>query len=262
MFQTLDIEYERHTAAIWLARSESRNALDPEMISELSSALKDLADDTEVRAVSLGGRGGAFCAGTDIRGMQDSAVDDDAGGHADTIGLAAMLRALYVFPKPTVARIQGACMGGGMGLAAACDIAVASRDATFGLPETRLGLIPSVISPYVLRAMGNRAAGRWFLTGESFGAAEALRIGFIHDLCEPEELDARLSAMMGSFMMAAPETLAECKRLVREMPNQAIEMRSIRKPAPDALWFQGVPSERERLSIFFEKRLPKWARQR
>jgi methylglutaconyl-CoA hydratase len=259
MFQTLDIEYGRQTASIWLARSESRNALDPEMIEELCSALKELADDTEVRAVLLGGRGGAFCAGTDIR-WTDNAQPEEPARRSDTVGFSEMLRRLYLFPKPTVARIQGACMGGGMGLAAACDIAVASRDAMFGLPETRLGLIPTIISPYVLRAMGARAAGRWFLTGESFGAAEALRIGFIHDLCEPDELDARLSALMGSFMMAAPETLSECKHLIHHAPTQHIEMGAIREQAAAMAGYRPPLPDRQNFSVFLEKCLPKWAR--
>jgi methylglutaconyl-CoA hydratase len=260
MFQTLDIEYGRQTASIWLARSESRNALDPEMIEELCLALKELADDTEVRAVLLGGRGGAFCAGADIRWTQDSGRADESTDRADVHGLTEMLRALCSFPKPTVARIQGACMGGGMGLAAACDIAVASRDATFGLPETRLGQIPTIISPYVLRAMGARAAGRGVFKCESFGAAGARRFGFIHDLCEPDELDARLSALMGSFMMAAPETLAQCKRLIRHTPDQNIEFRPARNPVPGAPGYRPPFPDRQNFSIFLEKCLPKWAR--
>jgi methylglutaconyl-CoA hydratase len=261
MFQTLDIEYQPQTATLWLARPESRNALDPTMIGEIRAALAELAADTSVRALLVGGRGGTFCAGADLRWMQQSAESDDSDNHADALALAEMLRTLYTFPKPTIARIQGPCLAGGMGLAGACDIAIASREATFGLPETRLGLIPSVISPYVLRAMGPRAAGRWFLTGETFNAAEALRIGFIHDVCEADELDARASAMMGSFMMAAPEALTEAKRLIREVPDAPINEQMAQDTATRIAQQRASAPGREGIAAFLEKRMPRWVRQ-
>lgn len=214
MYQALDVEFKHHTATIWLARPDSRNAMDSIMIAELDQALRSLADDDSVQVVIVAGRGVAFCAGAPA--YRRTGLADDLLQHKNARSSTQLLESLYAFPKPTVARIHGPCLATGMGLAAVCDIAVATRDATFGMPETRLGLIASAAAPYVLRAIGSRAARRWFLTGETFGSAEALRMGFVHDVCEASELDARIGAIAGSFMMGSPAALAEAKRFTRQ----------------------------------------------
>lgn len=162
MLQTLEVAYGPQTAVIWLARPEVRNALDSRLIAELTETFMTLADDSEIRAIILAGHGKVFCAGADLNAMRHSAQASEADNRADALALATLLHTIYTCPKPTIARVHGACMAGGLGLATACDIAIAGRDTRFALTETRLGLIPAMISPYVLRAIGPRAASRWF----------------------------------------------------------------------------------------------------
>ncbi len=177
-FKTLDIEVMNHVGILWLNRPEIRNALSGDVFKELSAALKAMEKDSGVRALCLAGRGPAFCAGADLNWMKQAANLTKAQNLKEAkAGLADILYQLHSFKKPTVARIHGAAYAGGMGLVAACDIAVASVDATFCLSEAKLGLIPATISPYVIRAMGARAAHRYFLTAERFTAGEAHRIG-------------------------------------------------------------------------------------
>lgn len=214
MLHTLEVDYKPQAAVVWLSRPDVRNALDPQMIAELTETFGELGSDPQVRAVVLAGRGIAFCSGSDAGWLKRIAQASQEERLADTAAGAAMLRAIHNCPKPTIARIQGVCMAAGMGLAAACDIAIASSQATFALPETRLGLVPEVIAPYVLRAMGHRHATRWFLTGETFSASEAWRIGFVHDLCEPDALDMRISALVDSFTLTEPEAVTSTKLLV------------------------------------------------
>src|SRR5690606_15903744 len=211
MLQTLEVAYGPQTAVIWLARPEVRNALDARLIAELTETFMTLADDSEIRAIVLAGHGKVFCAGADLNAMRHSAQASEADNRADALALATLLHTTSTCPKPTIARVHGACMAGGLGLATACDIAVASRDTRFALTEPRLGLIPAMISPYVLRAIGPRAASRWFLSAEVFDAAEAWRIGLVHELCEADELDARINGLLGSFMLASPDALAQAR---------------------------------------------------
>ncbi|AOB30934.1 enoyl-CoA hydratase [Bordetella sp. H567] len=220
MLQTLEIEHKPQAALVWLSRSDVRNAMDAEMVRELTDAYASLADDSQVRAIVLAARGIAFCTGADEAWLRRSAQAGEASIRADGMACAAMLETIYRCPKPTIVRLHGACMGLGMGLAAACDIAIASSQATFALPETRLGLIPSIIAPYVLRAMSPRDATRWFLTGETFSAAEAWRIGFVHGLSEPDSLDMRIAALVDTFMLTAPDAVAATKTLVHDAPKR------------------------------------------
>ncbi|MFC4274426.1 enoyl-CoA hydratase-related protein [Achromobacter aloeverae] len=221
MPQTLEIEYKPQAAVVWLSRPDVRNAVDPLMVQELSEAFEALGRDPQVRAIVLAGRGIGFCAGADIGQARYGAQPGEQDDRTDALACAAMLHTIYSCPKATIARVHGICMSVGMGLAAACDITIASSQATFALPETRLGLVPAVIAPYVLRAIGPRHATRWFLTGETFSATEAWRIGFVHDLCEPESLDMRIAALVDTFMLTAPDAVSATKDLVHELPVRA-----------------------------------------
>jgi len=221
MLQTLEVEYRPEAAVLWLSRPETWNALEPALIGELTAALEAVGRDPAVRAVVLAGRGPAFCADAVPTRLGPLADASPAQRDAFRNAYADMLHKLYTCPKPTIARLHGACMGSGMGLAAACDIAIASSRASFAVAETRLGRVPHVIAPYVERAMTARQATRWLLTGETFSASEAWRIGFVHDLCEPEALDQRIWALVDSFTLAAPEAVSITKALLHTLPRPA-----------------------------------------
>lgn len=258
MLQTLEVAYGPHTAVIWLNRPDVRNALDARLIAELTETFMTLADDSDIRAIVLAGRGKVFCAGADLNAMRHSAQASEADNRADALALATLLHTIYTCPKPTIARLHGACMAGGLGLASACDIAIASRDTRFALTETRLGLIPAMISPYVLRAIGPRAASRWFLTAEIFDAAEAWRIGLIHDLCETDALDAHINTLLGQLMLASPNALKESKRLIHDIPQHPIDAAILEDTATRLAALRATPDGREGIAAFLEKRAPSW----
>src|SRR6266566_7013320 len=190
--KTIEIQAGLGVAVLWLNRPEVRNAFNDTMIAELTAAFGELEQDPAVRAVVLAGRGKVFCAGADLNWMKRMGELDFDENRRDAMAFGTMLNRLHALAKPTVARVHGAAFAGGMGLIAACDIAVASTDTEFCVSEVRLGLIPATISPYVLAAMGERAARRYFLTAERFTAAEAYRIGLVHDIVPAPELDQRI----------------------------------------------------------------------
>ncbi len=258
MLETLEVAYGPQTAVVWMNRPDQRNALDPRMIAELTEVFGELSHDGDVRAIVLAGRGKAFCAGADLNHMRASASAPAAENRADALALTTLLQLIYTCPKPTIARVHGHCLAGGMGLAAACDIAVAAHEARFGLSETRLGLIPAMISPFVLRAIGARAAGRWFLTGEQFDAAEAWRLGFVHELAPADELDARVNELLGAFMMTSPEAVADCKALVRDVAGSQIDEALMEETATRLAARRASADAREGMASFLEKRKPAW----
>lgn len=259
MLQTVEVAYGPQTAVVWLNRPEVRNALDARMIAELTDVFATLEQDAEVRAIVLAARGKAFCAGADLNAMRQSAQASEDENRADAMGLANLLHSIYTCSKPTIARVHGPCMAGGMGLVTACDIAVAGREARFALTETRLGLIPAMISPYVLRAIGARAASRWFLTAETFDAAEAWRLGLVQELCETDELDPHINALLGAFMFASPHAVAQCKRLIRDLAGRAIDADAIGDTAARLAAQRASDDGREGIAAFLEKRRPRWA---
>ncbi|HYG42845.1 MAG TPA: enoyl-CoA hydratase/isomerase family protein [Bordetella sp.] len=258
MLQTLEVAYGPQTAVVWMARPDVRNALDARLIAELTETFMTLGEDSEVRAIVLAGHGKAFCAGADLNAMRRSAQASQADNHADALPMATLLHTIHTCPKPTIARVHGPCMAGGMGLVAACDIAVAAREARFALTETRLGLIPAMISPYVLRAIGARAASRWFLSAEVFDAAEAWRMGLVHELCEADELDAHINALLGSFMLASPHALAESKRLIRDLSGRPIDAEILEDTAARLAAQRATEDGQEGVAAFLEKRPPRW----
>ncbi|MBI1991501.1 MAG: enoyl-CoA hydratase/isomerase family protein, partial [Betaproteobacteria bacterium] len=183
-------------ATIALNRPEVHNAFDPDMIARMTATLRELEANPKVRAVVLMGQGKNFCAGADIEHMRKSAKFTKEQNRKAALATAQMYHALYTLRKPTIARVHGAVRGGGIGLVAACDIAIGSRDSTFRLSEVRLGIVPAMISPYVVAAIGERHARRYAVTGEEFDSAEAYRIGLLHDVVEPDQLNPRISLLL------------------------------------------------------------------
>lgn len=256
--QTLEISIAHHVAVVWMAREKVRNAFNETMIAELAETFGRLGADADVRAIVLAGKGPAFCAGADLDWMRKVANYTAEENRADARRMADMLRTVYECPKPTIARVHGDAYAGGMGLVAACDIAFAAHSASFCLSETKLGLIPATISPYVLRAMGANAARRYFLTAEKFDAAEAFRIGFVHDLAPLEELDARINELLGRLMLTSSHAVREAKRLVREVAGRPIDELLAADTAERIAAIRASDDAREGVRSFLEKRKPRW----
>ena len=206
-----------------LCRSDMRNAFNDEVIAELIAAFVDAGRDASVRCVILGAEGSAFCAGADLNWMRRMADYTREQNLADAEQLAVMLRTIYECPKPTIARIQGDVFAGGVGLVAACDMAVSVGTATYCLSEVKLGLIPATISPYVIRAMGARASHRYFLTAERFSAVEAHRIGLVHEVVDADLLDAKVAELASALVSASPNAVRSCKRLLQHVAQRNID---------------------------------------
>jgi len=245
-------------ATVTLNRPEVRNAFNDEVITELTQAFGQLGQDDQVRAIVLAASGPAFCAGADLNWMRRMADYTHAENLADAAALAEMLRVIYTCPKPTVARIQGDVYAGGIGLVAVCDMAVSVDTANYCLSEVKLGLYPATISPYVIRAMGARAAHRYFLTAERFDAAEALRMGFVHAVVSPAQLDDKVDELTKALVSASPNAVKECKTLLHDVAGQDIDATLI------ALTVEGIASIRaslegkEGVQSFLQKRKPSW----
>lgn len=257
-YQTLQTEYAQGIALIWMNRPKMRNALDNVVIAELTDAFSAAIEDDGVRAIVLAGRGKAFCAGADLNWLKTAREMTPDEAREDSIGLARLMRLIYESPKPTVARVQGAAYAGGMGLVAACDITVASHEAKFCLSEVKLGLIASMIGPYVIKAMGEARARRFFLTAEPFDAAEAYRIGFVHELAPAEELDATVNGILGHLVMASPNAMSETKQLIRDVVGRPIDDELTRDTAGRLARVRASDDAQEGISAFFEKRKPRW----
>lgn len=258
---TLEIRIAHHVAVVWLARERVRNAFNETSIAELTQAFEQLGGDDDVRAIVLAARGPAFCAGADLDWMRRMAGYSHDENRKDARLLAEMLRTIYLTPKPVIARVHGDAYAGGMGLVAACDVAVAASGVNFCLSETRLGLIPATISPYVIRAMGEQAARRYALTAERIDAAEALRIGFVHAVAAPEALDARVSEILRTLTQASDDAVREAKRLVREVAGQPIDERLVDDTAERIAAIRTSADGREGIRAFLEKRKPHWVTQ-
>src|SRR3954454_15470507 len=217
----LAIEHQGPLGLITLNRPERHNAFDDALIVELTDALRAMEGDDSVRVVVLSGAGKSFSAGADLNWMKRMAGYSKDDNVRDAMGLGALMRTLAFMPKPTIARVHGAAYGGGVGLVACCDIAVALQSATFSLSEVKLGLIPAVISPYVVAAMGSRAARRYFLTGERFDATEAHRIGLVHSVVADEtSLDEAIDQIVISLLAGGPVAQSEAKQLIAAVVNR------------------------------------------
>jgi len=257
-YHCLQTTLDQGVAVIWLNRPQVRNALNVELIAELTDAVQAASEDPEVRAIVLAGHGPAFCAGADLNWMKTASTYGPAENEADAIRLAQLLRAIAEAPKPTLARVHGPAYAGGLGLVSACDIAVASTDASFCLTEVRIGLIAAMISPYVIRAMGERAASRYFLTAEVFDAAEAWRLGVVQSLVPPAELDETVNQMLGALLQGAPGALAQTKQLLREVAGRPVDDALQRDTAQRIAQARASEEGREGIASFLEKRRPNW----
>ncbi|GAD21746.1 enoyl-CoA hydratase/isomerase family protein [Acidovorax sp. MR-S7] len=254
----LTIRYEGHRATITLTQPEVRNAFSDEVIAEITAAFLEVGARADVRAVVLAAEGPAFCAGANLNWMRRMADYTREENMADAGKLAEMLRVIYECPRPTIARVQGDVYAGGMGLVACCDMAVAVETAGFCLSEVKIGLIPATISPYVIRAMGARAAHRYFLTAERFGAAEALRIGFVHEVVVAEQLDAKVDELAKALASASPHAVRACKQLVQDVAEREIDAGLIAATVEGIADIRASADGREGVQSFLNKRKPNW----
>jgi methylglutaconyl-CoA hydratase len=257
-YQTLQVAIADKLATVTLNRPDVRNAFNEAMIAELALAFDELGRNELVRVVVLAANGPAFCAGADLNWMKKMARFSQAENEADALLLADMLRTIYLCPRPVVAKVQGDCYGGGMGLVAACDIAVASEAASFCLSEVKLGLIPATIAPYVIRAMGENAARRYLLTAERFNALEAHRIGFVHEVVVPEALDASVAALAKALSTNGPHAVRAAKKLVREVAGRPVTDALLADTANRIAQIRAADEGREGIAAFLEKRKPTW----
>ena len=257
-YQALELERGGGLAHIWLNRPDARNAMDDNMTRELPLLFQLLQKDASVRVVVLGGRGSAFCAGADLGRMDKAGRSSLSKNRSQALRSAKFFNDLYTFPKPTIARIHGPAFAGGMGLVCACDVVVASEDAVFCLPETRIGLVPAMISPYVTRAMGANAARRYLLSGERFSAQAAKAMGMVHELIPAADLDATVGRIAQAFVECAPNALAEAKKLLRYVVGAPITPQLISHTAGVIARARASDEAREGIASFREKRKAKW----
>lgn len=245
-------------ATVVLNRPEVHNAFDPEMVDALTSTLRQLESRAEVRAVVLTGAGRNFCAGADIEHMKRSAAHSREENLEIARATSLMLHTLYFLEKPTIACVRGAVRGGGVGLVSACDIGLAARGATFRLSEVKLGIIPAMISPYVIAAIGQRMAHRYMLSGEEFDAAEAYRIGLVHDICEDADFNAVVGRLLAQLHTSGPRAVVAIKKLIPEIASAAIDGEVSERTAQRIAELRTTAEAQEGLTAFLEKRKPSW----
>jgi len=258
MAANLVIEKTAGRATVTLDRPQIRNAFDDALIGELTAAFRALDADASVRVVVLAGNGPAFCAGADLNWMKRMAGYTYDQNVADAAALAEMLSVLDRMAKPTLARVHGPAFAGGVGLVAACDIAIGTTEAKFCLSEAKLGLSPATISPYVVRAMGERMARRYFLSAEVFGAEEAHRVGLLSGLVAASELDATIEALVGQLLAGGPAAQAKIKDLIAAVSSGRVDEAMISDTAKRIAEIRVSPEGREGIASFLEKRKPSW----
>jgi methylglutaconyl-CoA hydratase len=246
-------------ATVTLNRPDVHNAFDPEMVDDLTATLRKLDAQDHVRAVVLTGAGRSFCAGADIEHMKKSARLAREQNLENARATAMMLQSLCQLAKPTIACVRGAVRGGGVGLVSACDIAIAERGATFRLSEVKLGIIPAMISPFVIRAIGRRQSHRYMLSGEEFDAAEAFRIGLVHDICEEPELNARVGRMLAHLYSSGPLAVVAIKKLIPEVAAARIDESLMEMVSQRIAGIRATAEAQEGLSAFLDKRKTAWS---
>jgi methylglutaconyl-CoA hydratase len=257
-YQTLEIVRQAQSATVVLNRPDVRNAFNEVTIAEITQAFRELGADAGVRAIVLAANGPAFCAGADLNWMKKMAGYTRDENRADAAQLAEMLRTIYRCPKPVIAKVQGDCYAGGMGLVAACDITLAADSANFCLSEVKLGLVPATISPYVIKAIGENAARRYFITAERFSAQEALRIGFVHTVVQADALDAATADIVKALSANSPNAVKEAKRLVQDVAGMPLTDALIADTAERIADIRSSEEGKEGVRSFLEKRKPGW----
>jgi methylglutaconyl-CoA hydratase len=261
MYKNIITEVDQGVGIITLNRPDRHNAFDGQLIGELIQSLAGMTSDDAVRVVVLSSTGKSFCAGADLGWMHTAAKWTSAENEADARVLAEMLHRLSTLPKPTIARVQGPAYGGGVGLIAACDIAVTTFDARFALSEVKLGLIPATIAPHVIAAIGERHARRYMLTAERFSAAEAYRLGLVHEMVPDQAaLDLAIGQIVGALLENGPDALAECKELIRAVVHHSIDTAVLADTARRIARVRAGQEGREGVAAFLEGRKPNWAR--
>jgi methylglutaconyl-CoA hydratase len=255
----IEIEQRGAVRWLWLNRPDVRNAFNDALIAEVSAAFADIEASRETRVVVLAARGPTFCAGADLNWMRSMAQFTHAENHADALRVARMFHAVHCCSRPVIARVQGNAFGGGVGLAAACDIVVAAELASFALTEVKLGIVAATISPHLVRAMGPRHATRFMLTGEKFSASQAKAVGLVHETTSADALDEEIEKLVEQLLMASPAALAATKRLLADVVEVPMEddvlLAATAKCIADA---RVSPEGREGLAAFLEKRVPGW----
>ena len=261
MTTTLDIHRPSpFVAEVWLNRPEVRNAFNDGVIAELTAAFRTLGQDAGLRAIVLGGHGKAFCAGADLSWMRAMAGYSWEQNRADAQALAEMLWTVYNCPLPVVGRIHGDCYAGGVGLAAVCDVLVAAEGVHFCLSEARLGLLPATIGPYVVKALGEQASRRYFVTAERFDAARAHALGFVHELVSPDGLDAKVGEIVDALVANGPAAVRACKRLVQDVAGRPVDAALRDETARRIADIRASEEGREGVQAFLGKREPAWRR--
>ncbi len=258
MTQTLTIERNGATAHVWLNRPDVRNAFNGQVIAELSTTFASLGADPALRAIVLGGHGKAFCAGADLTWMRAMADYTWEQNRADAQALADMLYTIYSCPLPVIGRIHGDCYAGGVGLAAVCDVLIATARANFCLSEARLGLLPATIGPYVVRALGEQASRRYFVTAERFDALTAQQLGFVHEVCTEESLDRRIDEIAALIVANGPAAVKACKRLVKDVAGVSIDDALRAETARRIADMRASDEGREGVQSFLNRRAPNW----
>ena len=259
MSESLAVERQGPIGLVTMTRPERHNAFDDVLIRELTEALRSMEAEEGIRIVVLSAAGRSFSAGADLNWMRRMAGFSKEENQRDAMGLGALMRTLAHLRKPTIARVQGAAYGGGVGLVACCDVAVAMHDATFSLSEAKLGLIPAVVSPYVIAAIGERAARRYFITAERFDAAEAWRLGLVHELVTHEgDLDDKIGQICDAMLACGPVAQREAKELIRAVSGRPVTSELIQDTAERIAKLRASPEGREGVSAFLEKRRPSW----
>ncbi|MGZ5084950.1 MAG: enoyl-CoA hydratase/isomerase family protein [Usitatibacter sp.] len=259
MSESLAVERQGPIGLVTMNRPERHNAFDDALIAELTEALRSMEAEDGIRLVVLSGAGKSFSAGADLNWMKRMAGFSSDENRRDAMGLATLMRTLAHLRKPTLARVHGAAYGGGVGLVVCCDIAVAAQSASFSLSEAKLGLIPAVISPYVVAAIGERASRRYFLTGERFEAAEAWRLGLVHEVTSDfESLDDRVGEIVDALLACGPAAQREAKDLIRAVASRPVTSELIQDTADRIARIRSSPEGREGVAAFLEKRRAAW----
>jgi methylglutaconyl-CoA hydratase len=254
----LQLHFDAGIETVTLDRPDVRNAFNDEVIEELTAVFLELAKRDEVRCIVLAGNGPAFCAGADLNWMKSMAGYTREQNLEDASKLARMLEVIYRCPKPTIAAVHGDVYAGGTGLVAACDMAVSVDTAQYCLSEVKLGLIPATISPYVIRAMGARASHRYFLTAERFSAAEALRIGLVHEVVKADALSAKVAELARALVQAGPQAVKACKKLLHDVAGEEITSGLVRRTVEGIADIRVSDEGREGIQSFLGKRKPNW----